>query len=42
MHIIDLEEVIEVLIGKVILKGEMELKTGLHIGASKETMRKAA
>ncbi len=34
-----MEEVIEVLIGKVILKGEMELKTGLHIGASKETMK---
>jgi CRISPR-associated protein Csm3 len=27
------------LLGKVILKGEMELKTGLHIGASKETMK---
>lgn len=27
------------LLGKVIIKGEMELKTGLHIGASKETMK---
>ncbi len=27
------------LLGKVILKGEMELKTGLHIGTSKETMK---
>lgn len=30
---------IEMLLGKVILKGEMELKTGLHVGASKETMK---
>ncbi len=40
MHIIDLQEgAIKMLLGKVIIKGEMELKTGLHIGASKETMK---
>lgn len=27
------------LLGKVIIKGEMKLNTGLHIGASKETMK---
>lgn len=27
------------LLGKVVLSGEMELKTGLHVGASKETMK---
>ncbi|MCZ7381070.1 MAG: type III-A CRISPR-associated RAMP protein Csm3 [Candidatus Methanoperedens sp.] len=27
------------LLGKVIIKGEMELKTGMHVGASKETMK---
>ncbi len=30
---------IKMLLGKVSLKGEMELKTGLHVGASKETMK---
>jgi len=27
------------LLGKVVLRGEMELKTGLHVGASRETMK---
>jgi len=31
--------VIKMLFGKVVLRGEMELKTGLHVGASKETMK---
>jgi CRISPR-associated protein Csm3 len=32
-------EEIEMLLGKILIRQEMELKTGLHIGAAKETMK---